>query len=327
MPLYLSRTTSTGLRMIVAMLVAAFASSVSGVHSARAFSGASGTGGNRIAYGYSPDGSAESTDVWVMNGDGSGAHPITQEPGLDGFPAWAPHGRRLVIASERQDPNGYDHLYVLRDDGSAIRQLTADPEAVDLDPAWSPSGGQIVFARDRVPPDVVDFDIYVIGIDGTGLSLVAASGLFAKQPTWSPDGQWIAFSSDLPTHGWAIFAVRPDGSELHRISARLAVAWDPSWSPDGQTIALACNTSGDAAPEICVMNRDGTGLRIITTGTANWVQSDQPTWSADGTRIVFHRWRNDGEQDLWRVRPDGSRLERLTVGDGAEMWPASSPSR
>jgi TolB protein len=308
--------------MIVAMLVAAFAAGVSGAHSARAFSGARGS---RIAYGYSPDGSAESTDVWVMNGDG--AHPITQEPGLDGFPAWAPHGRRLVIASERQDPHGYDHLYVLRDDGSAIRRLTADPEAIDLDPAWSPAGVQIAFARDRVPPDVVDFDIYVIGTDGTGLHLVAAGGLFAKQPTWSPDGQWIAFSSDLPTHGWAIFAVRPDGSELHRVSARLAVAWDPSWSPDGQTIALACSTSGDTAPQICEMSTDGTGLRIITRGTANWVQSDQPTWSADGTWIVFHRWRIDGEQDLWRVRPEGSHLERLTLRGGAEMWPASSPSR
>jgi Tol biopolymer transport system component len=70
------------------------------------------------------------------------------------------------------------------------------------------------------------------------------------------------------------------------------------------------------------MNPDGSGLRIITHGTDRWVQADQPSWTRRGHRIVFHRWRNDGEQDLWRVRADGSALRRLTEGRGAEMWPA-----
>jgi Tol biopolymer transport system component len=153
-----------------------------------------------------------------------------------------------VIASERGDPNRYDHLYVIEDDGSGARQMTASPTAIDLDPAWSPTGGRIAFARDRVPPNVVDFDLYVIRTDGTGLHRVATGGLFAKQPAWSPDGRWIAFASDLHAGGWAIFQVRPDGSRLHRISARLPVAWDPAWSPNGGTIALACSKSTSSSP-------------------------------------------------------------------------------
>jgi TolB protein len=320
----------TRIRILVATMMSGIVSTAWTAPAAlgtRLGSARNAAGIGKIAYGYSPDGSAGSTDVWVMNGDGSDAHAITDEPGLDGFPAWGPDGRHLVIASERQDPNGYDHLYVLKDDGSSLHPLTADPEAIDLDPAWSPVGRLIAFARDRVPPDLVDFDIYVIRTDGTGLHRVATGGLFAKQPTWSPDGHWIAFASDLQSGGWAIFAVRPDGSDLHRISDRLAVAWDPAWSPDGQTIALACSTSTNSAPEICEMNPDGSDLQIITSGTDRWVQADQPTWSPDGGRIVFHRWRNDGEQDLWRVRADGSRVQRLTAGDGAEMWPAYASGR
>jgi Tol biopolymer transport system component len=39
----------------------------------------------------------------------------------------------------------------------------------------------------------------------------------------------------------------------------------------------------------------------------------QPAWSPDGATIAFASTR-DGKRDLYRVRPDGTRLERLTAG-------------
>jgi TolB protein len=38
-----------------------------------------------------------------------------------------------------------------------------------------------------------------------------------------------------------------------------------------------------------------------------------PTWSPDGSTIAFVSSR-DGGHDVYRVRPDGTALERLTIG-------------
>jgi hypothetical protein len=55
--------------------------------------------------------------------------------------------------------------------------------------------------------------------------------------------------------------------------------WGASASPDGARIAFTCSSDG---PAICVANRDGSGVVVLTSGPAN---EDQPAWSPDGTMI------------------------------------------
>ena len=63
-----------------------------------------------------------------------------------------------------------------------------------------------------------------------------------------------------------------------------------------------------SAGDIWVVNPDGTGLQNLTHSPARDLN---PTWSPNGTRIVFVSTRS-GSQELWIMDADGTKLRRLT---------------
>jgi Tol biopolymer transport system component len=63
--------------------------------------------------------------------------------------------------------------------------------------------------------------------------------------------------------------------------------------------------SGDL--ELFVKNADGTVKRLTTS---KWFDAD-PTWSPDGSRIVFASARAGGSQ-LWSMSSNGGTATRLT---------------
>lgn len=92
---------------------------------------------------------------------------------------------------------------------------------------------------------------------------------------------------------------------------------DHDISPDGRWIAF--NETG-AREDLLVARTDGSDYRRLTDDAA---RDRGPTWSPDGTRILFYSDRG-GTYDLWTIRPDGSRLEQLTSGTNAN-FPTWSP--
>src|SRR5437588_4788633 len=86
----------------------------------------------------------------------------------------------IVIAIRYLQPKGtsHSHLYLYREDGKLLRQLTKDNSGQDVDPIFAPDGSTIVFAREK-PNNVREF----LSIDtrGTGLKkLDAAPGWYAQ---------------------------------------------------------------------------------------------------------------------------------------------------
>jgi len=70
------------------------------------------------------------------------------------------------------------------------------------------------------------------------------------------------------------------------------------------------------------MRADGSAPTRLTSGAG---EDMSPTWSPDGATIAFVSTR-DGGRDVYRVRPDGTALERLTVGaDATRDMPEWSP--
>jgi Tol biopolymer transport system component len=128
------------------------------------------------------------------------------------------------------------------------------------------------------------------------------AGLEPNRPTHSPDGELIAFCA-YKGGGFHLWTMRPDGSDLRQ---RTDGPWDdrgPAWSPDGTRIAFGSERGGDpvgplnACPyRIHVLNLS-TGDITRVTGLpgqdgplqdGKWEDFD-PTWSPDGTRLLFVR--------------------------------------
>ena len=88
-------------------------------------------------------------ELFVMNRDGSSLRQVTKLGGANFAPSWHPDGKRLIFASNIQDPKGRDFdLYLINLDGSRLERVTFN-NTFDGFPMFSPDGKHLVFASNR----------------------------------------------------------------------------------------------------------------------------------------------------------------------------------
>src|SRR6266705_6576335 len=63
--------------------------------------------------------------------------------------AWADAEIVIAIRYLQAEGTSHAHLYLYREDGKLLRQLTNQNSEQDSDPIFSPDGGVIVFAREK----------------------------------------------------------------------------------------------------------------------------------------------------------------------------------
>ena len=208
---------------------------------------------------------------------------LTNSPGINDIdPAWDATGNLIAFASDR---NGDLDLYMMRPDGTDVRQLTFG--AVVRRPTWSPDGSKI--AVETRNPDGTN-GIWVVTVNGTepAKPVLPFGG---GQPAWSPDGTKIAYVSNLAPDGFTryLHVMNADGTGSLQISD--LVARDPDWAPDGSEIAVSAFAPTDYDWEIYAVRADGAGERNVSNsqGPPPWGINDlQPAWSPDGTKIATH---------------------------------------
>jgi TolB protein len=263
---------------------------------------------------------AASGELYSMNPDGSGVFRLTQDDSTDLYPDLSPKGPSFIWI-RRANGSLVSEIYSQNLDGTKRKRLTSLGTSTTY-PRYSPDGSKIAFAA-TIPG--VGSEIFVMNANGTGITRLTWSGRKATAPSWSPDGSKIAYQANDNMGAPGVWVMRASGDQQTLVAA---CAWPgcthPRWSP--------------VANEIAFDHVDFSGIVVVdaTTGaqTAYIPGSDhdiEPTWSKDGTKIIFASQRSqNGGLDLYSTVPVRGGVTapppvvRLTSFPGNEMTPAYS---
>jgi len=124
----------------------------------------------------------------------------------------------------------------------------------------------------------------------------------------------IAFQADTGT-GDQVYTVRPNGHDLRQITHVNVEAVRPDWSPDDRLIAFEHDSA--TCSSVAIMKADGSNLIDLVPPSPNLCEGD-PSFTPDGTRIVFEQFNVDTFEDaIWSMRLDGSERRFITIGTGS----------
>ena len=294
------------------------------------------------------------------------SHTPSKDNAYHFTPDISPDGSGLVYVTARHeykddDRNDFE-IETSRLDGSDRRRLTNNIFQ-DISPVWSPDGSRIAFVRDGIYTMAAD------GSDSRSIlpfilrdlwKLESASGdyVVAQYPmrglAWSPDGKTLAFKvlelvREFDSVGnnlrrTALYTIGADGTGLIQLYATAVgdlsqphrVSGEPAWSPDGRELAFFVSTFNEEAEwnekwidKLYVIGPDGSGLREVVEMVNYLTLNPSPTWSPDGTRLLFplrpFRFRNDAsKQSIFVVGADGSGPRSVGKGAYASWSPDGS---
>ncbi len=143
-----------------------------------------------------------------------------------------------------------------------------------------------------------------LALPATSTATFAGSNgkIFFEGPQSGSTGPTDIFSID-PLGGGALDLTKDNGLNEQR----------PAASADGRVVFQAF---GEGGWNIFKMNADGSAI-VNLTKTLHPIINFEPTWSPDGSEVVYMRQDSSG-QDLWRIGADGSAPENMTETAGIE---------
>lgn len=270
----------------------------------------------KVAFVSTRDGTSE---IYVMNADGSEQRRLTVEPGQDASPTWSPDGSRIVFASNRA---GNWEIYTMDAHGRDLKRLTENT-AFDGSPSWSPDGTKIAFSSSRDGQS----ELYAMNDDGTRQTRLTASPADDTTPAWAPaTASCNAFSGDIVfvsnrDGSYDLMLLEPDGS-VSKVTDDAQQDFDPDWAPDCSRIAFDRPVGGNY--DIYSIDL---ATRSVTRLTSAEGDDSRPSWSNDGASIVFTSLR-DGHYEVYSMKPTGDDQTDLSVSfPGSDSEPEWGPGR
>lgn len=201
--------------------------------------------------------------------------PDTHYPGLLLFcGVWSPDGARLACEGFGTDDPTLNGVYTVRSyDGGDLQRVTSEPYGDDCPSDYSPDGKQLVVTR----ANDTEYGLFTVKVHGGKLRQITPDGMAFNfcNGSWSPHGNEILFSAHVPDFDYhsSIWVVHDDASGLRQLPVE--GCGGPNSDPD----AIGCFN---------------------------------PSWSPDGSKILFGRRQGSGQADLYTANADGSGLFQVT---------------
>jgi Tol biopolymer transport system component len=214
--------------------------------------------------------------------------------------SWTPDGR-LVYAAKTGDKS---NLWVVNQDGTEQKQLTAFTNPVSGRPNVSPDGRYIVFASDRAGPR----NVWRVDIDGNN-PVRLTSGEADTWPTCSPDGRWVVYSS-LVAGKSSLRKVLIDGGDPVQLSSTEMLS-APSVSPDGKLVVYMDRVEQVGSPvRFVVIPFDG-GNPVKTFDLPHTLEHFAVRWTPDGRALAYVD-THDGVDNIWTRPLEGGAPRQIT---------------
>ena len=221
------------------------------------------------------------------------------------------------------DPPPTLNIATLQAQASAIPSLVPTEPTASLPGPGTAAATPIVPASDAPTGKIVytcqvgnqGNYLCLINADGTGFRQLTTDPVKRWYPSFAPDGGSVIYSAFVENYVYEIYELNLTSGITTQLTSELGILKAPEISPDGNSIAFNLGTKDDGE-EIWLMDRSGANPRKV------YGRGWDPTWSPDGTQILFAS-DAQGAIQLYVINLDGSGLQRVTNFDsmrGRSDW-------
>ena len=273
-----------------------------------------------------------STEIYVMQRDGSGPRRLTRRGAFAGSPSWAPDGAQLVVYEA--DEAGVRNITSPRrvrgttqiatiDVGTGEWRVLTTGTGEKWSPRWLPDG-RIGYVSGG-PEGGLEF---VRTAAGTSEPAAAGARGEIQSPSWSPDGQRVVFHREVGS-GWPPHHAWPSRDARYLL---VRTGLFPSYAPAGDQLVLNDATAGIVHNRILLRDADGSRSAVLFADSSRSALA--PAWSPLGDRVAFALGTFfPGNPNLVAppyavlafVQRDGSGLTLLTDSLGNAGFPSWAP--